>query len=467
MKKSNILKSGFLYTLGTVFIQGISFITLPIYTRVISPEAFGQYSLYAAYLAMIGLVIGLQTSGSLSAAKITYQEDEYDRYAVTALSVSLLFAIILTVLGIAGRNVLAHWLNVSAESVVLLFIQSTCIYVTTFLGTYFIQLQKSLLNLVLSLFSAIVGVALSLTLIYLWEDHFAARVYGAGIPTVLTAAFALIYFYRKKVPVLTKSYVPFILSVSLPLIFHQLGHQILNQMDRVMIANAMQISDVAIYSFGYSMGLIIQIVLMSMNTVWVPWYFKEKKAANVHLQKHFKKYIFLGLFLTLGYLTIYPEFALLMGGEKYSQSIHFIALIILSYFFVFLYTIPVNVQFYHANTKMIPVGTLLSGGINIVLNIVMIATMGIYGAALATLLSYFALLIFHYMISKRKYNDTEFSIQFYGLLAGISLGYAELMNLFLNNILVRYLVGAVVVIIYSLYYKNELFALINKIKNKK
>ena len=70
MSKNNLIKLGFWYTLGTLLVQGINFLTLPIYTRVITPEVFGQYSLYLSWVNLFSLIIGLQISGSLPIAKL-------------------------------------------------------------------------------------------------------------------------------------------------------------------------------------------------------------------------------------------------------------------------------------------------------------------------------------------------------------------------------------------------------------
>ncbi|HEO6944949.1 TPA: oligosaccharide flippase family protein, partial [Streptococcus agalactiae] len=75
MNTKKLLQSGFIYTLGNLLVQGLAFITLPIYTRVISTEVYGQYSLYVAWMNIIMLFIGLQTSGSLSSARVKYGEE--------------------------------------------------------------------------------------------------------------------------------------------------------------------------------------------------------------------------------------------------------------------------------------------------------------------------------------------------------------------------------------------------------
>ncbi|HEM4737779.1 TPA: oligosaccharide flippase family protein, partial [Streptococcus suis] len=55
MSKKSIVVSGLVYTIGTILIQGLTFITLPIYTRVISQEVYGQFSLYNSWIGIVSL----------------------------------------------------------------------------------------------------------------------------------------------------------------------------------------------------------------------------------------------------------------------------------------------------------------------------------------------------------------------------------------------------------------------------
>ena len=41
MASNKALRSGVGYTLGNVLIKGINFLTLPIFSRILSPEEFG------------------------------------------------------------------------------------------------------------------------------------------------------------------------------------------------------------------------------------------------------------------------------------------------------------------------------------------------------------------------------------------------------------------------------------------
>lgn len=466
MNTKKLLQSGFIYTLGNLLVQGLAFITLPIYTRVISTEVYGQYSLYVAWMNIIILFIGLQTSGSLSSARVKYGE-EFKSYSGSAFSVGNIWFLIILLIAFLFRSFLAPLVGFSESIFLLMVCQSYASYVVTFFGQYFIQQQRSLANLILSLANAVSSVALSLFLIFHWSDDFLSRVFGAFVPTIITGIVAFAYIYYHSKSFYNPKYFRFIVTVSVPLIFHLLGHQLLGQLDRIMLARLYNTKEVAMYSFGYSLGMIIQIVLNSINMAWIPWFFDARKEKLLQLSTYISRYLYLGVFLTLGYLTVFPELAQIMGGDKYSSSVQFISLIIVSYFLVFLYTFPVNIQFFYANTTWIPIGTLLAAGVNWLLNLVLIPHYAAYGAAMATIISYLALLIFHHIVSKVKYHYSDVSVRQYIILSGIVFSYAMLMNMFLDNIVIRWSLGIIILIVYSIVFQKVILDLLSKKRRRR
>ena len=172
----------------------------------------------------------------------------------------------------------------------------------------------------------------------------------------------------------------------------------------------------------------------------------------------------IGVFLTIGFLSVFPELVSIMGSADYKSSRDFVVLIVISCFIVFLYTFPVNIQFYHENTKFIPVGTLLAAGINYILNYILIPKSGIYGAAIATVASYVLLLVFHHLIAKIKYRYNEISFIQYIILTGVVSIYGIFANIFVDNLLIRWGGCLVVFVVLVLYYKEDVEELIKKVK---
>jgi O-antigen/teichoic acid export membrane protein len=59
-------------TAGNFILQGIGFITAPIFTRLLTPSDYGQVAVYSAWASLCSLLVGLQTYGSIENAKIKY-----------------------------------------------------------------------------------------------------------------------------------------------------------------------------------------------------------------------------------------------------------------------------------------------------------------------------------------------------------------------------------------------------------
>ena len=309
------------------------------------------------------------------------------------------------------------------------------------------------------------NVVLSLLFLFTLKNDFLARILGGIIPGIIVGIIFLIFIYKNCSVIFDKKYVRLIFIKSIPLVFHILGHNLLSQLDRIMIGSYMTAKEVAIYSFGYSLGSIVSIALMSMNTAWIPWFFEEKKKGNVDLINKFKeRYLLIGVFLTIGFLSVFPELVSIMGSADYKSSRDFVVLIVISCFIVFLYTFPVNIQFYHENTKFIPIGTLLAAGINYILNYILIPKSGIYGAAIATVASYVLLLVFHHLIAKIKYRYNEISFIQYIILTGLVSIYGIFANIFVDNLLIRWGGCLVVFVVLVLYYKEDVEELIKKVK---
>ena len=93
MSSSSISKSVIWQLLGKILLQGIAFFTTPIFTRILTPEDYGYTALYASWVSIFTLIVGLQTYGSIANARIKYEEEDLDSYlsSIRTLSVCLCF----------------------------------------------------------------------------------------------------------------------------------------------------------------------------------------------------------------------------------------------------------------------------------------------------------------------------------------------------------------------------------------
>lgn len=461
MKVKQLVKSGILYTSASILRQALGFITVPYFAHNTTQESFGLYGLFASYYSIFVIISGLQISSTLGAARVKF-DSNFEFYTKSAYNFTFLISSIFTIMIILLKSYFSKWLGFSETIIIFLAIGSLLSVLTNFWGDYLIQTHQTNLNFWRECFITFISVGLSILLVHYLSNDLFARVIGGISPMLLLGLYSLIYFGKNNYFYISRNYLKFMLMTSIPLIFHQLSSVILSQFDRIMIRQMLSVKDVAVYSFGYSLGALIQIFLMNLNVAWLPWYIESKKANVNELKKYIKYYIYIGLFFSLGYLTISPDLALLMGGEKYSQSNNFIGFIIISMFFIFLDYFPVNVLYFHANTKYIPIGTVIAGAVNVLLNYYAIPVFGIYGSVIATVLSYLLLLIFHHMIAKQIYHYDDLTLKDYFKVTSVIVLYNFLMQYFINSLLIRWVIGITVLVLYIIIFNKELIFIFKK-----
>ena len=80
-------KAGIAYTVGNVLLKGIAFLTLPIFSRILTTEEFGFYNLYVSYETILTIFVGVCLYGSLRTAKYDYRH-EFESYVSSTLMLS-------------------------------------------------------------------------------------------------------------------------------------------------------------------------------------------------------------------------------------------------------------------------------------------------------------------------------------------------------------------------------------------
>ena len=81
------LKSGIWYTIANFIVRSMTFITTPIFARLLTQEDFGQYNNFAPWLATMTVVITLNLEASFISAKFDFKE-KFDEYIFSMLALS-------------------------------------------------------------------------------------------------------------------------------------------------------------------------------------------------------------------------------------------------------------------------------------------------------------------------------------------------------------------------------------------
>lgn len=460
--KNENVNAGSFYLIGNLFNKAIAFITIPIFTRILSPEDYGIVNTYLSWVSILTVIVGLALSTSIRNAYVDFKDD-LNGYIASTLFLSLLNFIGIFIL------ILIIWYyffnQIDIAIVILCLIQSFMTYVMDSITLkYMMSLEYVKRTLLLAIPNVVIAILSIIVIINL--DNY--KYYGRIIPYVAVNAIIgvnyLISTFMKGKKFVDKKYWKYATALSLPLIFHGLSINILTSSDRIMIAQFRSTSEAGVYSLTYSFSMIAIVVISSLESVWIPWFTQKLKCEYKEvINRNVRIYIEIVTVLVLCILFVAPEILVIMAPEEYWSGKVLIPPVILASFIVFLYSIAVNVEYYYKSTKIIALNTIIAAFVNLGLNFIFIPMYGAIAAAYTTVVAYFISFVIHFCAA-RKLDNELFPLRVYlNPLILVVFGVIS-MYLFMEYPLIRWIIAIVGFAVYTIMglKNNKLSDLLKK-----
>ena len=439
-RTSKAIKAGVGYTLGNILVKGIGFISLPIFSRLMTPEEFGVYNIFISYEAFLYVIIGFAIHSSIRNANLEFRGriDEYTS-SVTLIYVSNL--VIFSILAFVLRKRITLFIGFDIVIVFLLLIYSFGSAVLTLYNERMALDYAYKRYLQIAIFNSVGNISISLFMIFTF--FFNCKDYGRIVGTTITlgaiTVFVLWKLYCRARPRYNRVYWKFAVRYSLPIVPHGISQVLLSQFDRIMIRQLVGNSEAGIYSLAANVQLILTIIINSVIIPWNTWFYERVDRNEVQLLKNkARELCTLFAIFAIGLIAISPELIYILGGERYSVGKYVAIPLIVASFFIFLYDMVVLGEYYTKKTQYIMLTTMLAALLNIITNYIFIRKFGFIVAAYTTLFSYFIYLLLHMTVSKKLIGF--YIIPLNGLIGYISYMCfsAVLSIIFINHIVIRW-----------------------------
>lgn len=434
--------------ISTVFRTGIAIFTMPLFTRLLGTAQYGRYNVYLSWFNVLTCIISLGCGQGIQTGMYTFKED-YKRFRSSILFGGFCMCLLSTVLGLLVYPFVSQFFNLPFYVYVLLFVEAIAAYIIGFSNIAWIYEKKANLNMLVSIFIVVSTTLLSFGLIIKWpnnsDDLYLGRVLGIALPNILVAIVIGIALYVKQPVGYIRKYWAFSFAFGFPTMFHLLSHQVLTSSDRIMMERFLiDDSEIGIYSFYYTFVALLTTILNALNNSWVPFLYEDLDKKNYKsLNIRVGNYVQLFTILTCGFILVSREVSMFFANSDYWPGMPLIPILAIVVYCTFIYQFPVNFEFFKGKPKIIAIGTISAAIENIILNAVFIPRYGMYGASLATLISYITLALMHIIIVN-KWNDEKYPLSFkpvfFGLLIVLisSIIFYVLKDLWL----IRWVIGA-------------------------
>ena len=447
------------YLLASFFTQGINFITIPIYTRLLTTSDMGIVTTFTSWYAIIYAIGTLSlTAGSMSIAMVEF-ENNRNQYQSVCLMLSTISATIFLLFYILFDIKLS---KISLFSMPIMLVVCLLLFFNPALDSWYLRERyeykyKAVLcvSIAVSVLSAAVPIScISIARKYHKGNLADIRIIAQYSMVIIIGIFLYIYIMKKGKCIYDKRMIKFALSLSLPLIVHTLAKNILDTSDRLMIANMCGNSAAGIYGTVYSISMIALILWSAINNAVVPVVFEKLKEKEYKYVENLTiKILILFSMGSVLVTLIAPEILFILTTPEYYNAVHMIPAIATGIYFTAVYGIYGNMLLFAKKSLQIMFATSGAAIINIILNYFFIRQYGYMAAAYTTFISFAMLAFMQGKMQLRIYKEEVVSTKYVVGISVITMCSCLMCNFFYEYFWIRYIMIAIMIII-LLFTKN-------------
>ncbi len=415
-------KASIAYIICSVLVKGISFFTIPIFTRLMSTEQYGQVSLYNAWSTVIALLITLNLPyGSFQTAMIKY-EDEQEKYVASLDGIYISLSILILAIFIPLHSILEEMIGLPLFILIIMIAQATFgAFTQTWMGLMRFKIKYKaviVVSIILALFSQIVA----LLFVFSFEEKGYAKITGVAIVSMTMGLAMLVIGIKNGGKPFNKDMWRYAFRFNIPLLIYYFSQIIFNQSDIIMIEYFCGLADVGIYNIAYSIGMILSFLISATQSSYTPWFYRKLNEGNEIEDRNIAPRICCALALLLWLvISLAPELVYFFGGAKYSAAAWAIPPVAASCLLLFYSCLFDRILFFYEKKFLLTLATIISGIANIILNIFLLPHFGFVAAGYTTLISYVLLVLFDIIFSKRVAQEKCINLQMFDnqLLLGV------------------------------------------------
>jgi len=473
-----VLKHGRNYLVAIVATRALGFISIPVYTRLLSPNDFGVYSVFIGIIGILSSVMALSTDRSVSRYFFDQKnEEDFKEFVGTTIILALVFFLLNSILLIIFAEKFGNLVSLNKNVVYLIIPISFVNIVGLTFEQIYGPLKKSINIAISSLSRVYIGFSFSILLILLFKSD---KYYGQILGQIF-AGFIMIFYWVKKIKPYFKlsfdtAYIKYIFTYSVPLIPYALSGVIIEQFGKVALGNSQDLSHAGYYSLALTVGSLVSIVIAVAHQAWNPYYMEYMNTKNYdQVDKDFVRIFKITLVVAIIVSSFGKEIGLLLAKKEFTASLYLIPIFTLGYvFYQFAYAYLRNFG-YSKKTHFMTITVFLSGFFNVLMNLILIKKYAELGAAISFTLAYVLMTVIAWFFNKYyvKLHETPMKHMIIPLLMIIPFYIILYLSLSINSLLLLIIFKIALTFIFSaiLFWKERLDiteyikSILNKLKH--
>ena len=316
------LKAGLWYVISTFLVKGLSFITTPVFSRLLSKEAYGEFSNFASWQVLLLIITSAEMQNTVARAYYDYKED-FDGYVSSVTVFSCGFTLLFYGLFLLCGDWIYNIVSIPKQYVHILFFMlmfQACKQI-------FMARERTLYRYksvaAISVVNLLVPTLIAVVLVLLAQEpqRLGARIYGFYVPSALIgvgcAAVMLLRGRR-----FSWKHCKYAIVLAIPLMMHYLTAHLLTSSNTIVTKLVLGAEVVSSVSIASTTNHILTILLQAVSGAVTTWLMDNMEQKNTKMTRKGTLLYVAGIaVLAIGVMLLAPELIWILGGKKYADSV--------------------------------------------------------------------------------------------------------------------------------------------------
>ena len=416
MRKENqranyLIKNTVIFTIGNLATKFISFFLVPLYTNTLSTTEYGTVDLVSTICNVLAPIMILNISESVMRFSLD-READYSQI----LSIGILIYFFSLILGLLIFPINSLVPLTDEYSIYIYF--NTVMYAGSQLFLCYLRGKERLAAY------AIGGVIQTLTLAcfnIFFLLNLKLGIHGYFLSMILSSAITMFYagvsgtvwtvIYHFSI---NKNLFMQMVKYSIVLIPNTFMWWIMNASDRIMVTAIVGAAANGIYAISYKLPTLVSTFTGIFNQAWSYSAIKEEGSEDEveFNNKVLNTLISFSMLVGIGLLTVAKPFLKLYVSFAYFEAWRYIPFLTIGCIYLTLGTFMATSYTVHKDSFGYLFSAMFGAVFNIALNFWLIPAIGVYGAAIATCVSYIAVFVFRAIHTKKYIRYKILTVEF-------------------------------------------------------
>lgn len=458
-KNKELIKNTFIIFLGKFSTQFLTFFLLPLYTKFLDSSDYGSIDLIMTYITLLVPVITIQYEMGVFRYLIDSREDKEKQLEIIYTSLVFFFKIIFFLIFIL--IVITYFINIKKLCLIIF-----CV-IAMMLSNLFMQIARGMgKNVDYSITCFVIGatnIMFNIVFIILLKVNGSSILISSCISNTIGALFLFfkLKLYRSiKRKYKNKKVSKEIVKYSWPLVPNTISWWLINASDRSIVTWFIGASSNGIYAVSTKFSAIISSILNIFNLSWT-------ESASLHINDKDRDEFFSGVndqilrlmsSICIMLISFMPILFTIFINNKYIEAYKYIPINIIASFFSCIVSIYSSIYVARKMTKQVATTSFLSAMINIIVDLGLIKSIGLYAASVSTVIAYIVMVIYR-SIDLRKIVKIKYDMRLIICII-VFLSISTLLY-YQNNIYVKFS-NMLIAVLYLLIVNRKLLKLIKE-----